>query len=140
MKKLFIDSDIILDLVQEREYYRDALALFILVEENNVAGFVSPLIFANLFYILRKQQSATFAYSTLTRLKALLNIVAIDEKTIGRALTSGFRDFEDAIQYFAAIEAKLDFLITRNKADYRLSGITVCTAGEFLAMYQSGIL
>ena len=137
MDKIFIDSDIILDLIQERENYPDALHLFTLIEENKVKGYVSPLIFANLFYILRKQESSKFALQVLTRLKALLKILTIDEKIIELALSSGFKDFEDAVQYYIALEKNLAYLITRNKEDYKKSGIMICNAREYLALYSS---
>lgn len=138
MDKIFIDTDIILDLIQKREpFYNDAVKLFSLVEEKQITGYVSPLIFANLYYMLRKADSKTFAVQTLVRLKALVKVLTIDEKTIELALSSGFRDFEDAIQYYAALGAKLKYLITRNKADYIESGIIVCTAREYLAIRSS---
>jgi predicted nucleic acid-binding protein len=133
MEKIFVDTDIILDLIQEREHYSDAVMLFTLIEENKVKGYVSPLIFANLFYILRKQESNKFALQVLIRLKALLHIVTINEKIIELALSSGFKDFEDAIQYYSAIEENIGYLITRNKEDYRKSGIIICNAREYLA-------
>jgi predicted nucleic acid-binding protein len=137
MDKLFIDSDIILDLIQERENYSDAVKLFSLIEENKVAGYVSPLIFANLFYILRKQESNTFAIQVLTRLKALLHILTINEKIIELALSSGFKDFEDAIQFYSALEANMGYLLTRNKEDYKKTDIIICNAREYLALRSS---
>jgi predicted nucleic acid-binding protein len=135
--KVFIDSDIILDLIQERENYSDAVKLFSLIEENKVVGYISPLIFANLFYILRKQESNRFALQVLTRLKALLHILIINEKIIELALSSGFKDFEDAIQFYSALEANLEYLITRNKEDYKKTGIIICNAREYLALRSS---
>jgi predicted nucleic acid-binding protein len=135
--KVFIDSDIILDLIQERENYADAVKLFSLIEENKVAGFISPLIFANLFYILRKQESSRFALQVLARLKTLLHILTINEKIIELALSSGFKDFEDAIQFYSALEANLGYLITRNKADYKKTGMIICDAREYLALRSS---
>jgi len=137
MDRIFVDSDIILDLIQERENHKDAKQLFTLIEENKVKGFVSPLIFANLFYILRKQQTNKFAMQVLARLKALLHILTINEKIIELALSSGFKDFEDAIQYYSALEENLEYLITRNKDDYRHSGIIICNAKEYLAIRTS---
>jgi len=137
MDTIFIDSDIILDLIQERKYYSEALQLFTLLEENKVKGYVSPLIFANLFYILRKQESSKFALQVLARLKALLHILTINEKIIELALSSGFKDFEDAIQYYSALEENLEYLITRNKEDYKESGIIICNAKEYLAIRSS---
>jgi predicted nucleic acid-binding protein len=138
MDRLFIDSDVILDLIQEREHYPEALRLFTLLEENKAQGYVSPLAFANLFYILRKQESNQFAIAVLARIKALLQVLTINEKIVALALSSGFKDFEDAIQYYSALEEKLDYLITRNKKDYIKTGIIICTAGEYLALRRAG--
>jgi predicted nucleic acid-binding protein len=137
--KIFVDSDIILDLIQERENYSDAVLLFTLIEENKVKGYVSPLIFANLFYILRKQESNKFAMQVLIRLKALVHILTINDKIIELALSSGFKDFEDAIQYYSALEENLKYLITRNKEDYKKSGIIICNAKEYLAIRASNL-
>jgi predicted nucleic acid-binding protein len=137
MDRIFVDSDIILDLIQERENYSDAVELFTLIEENKVKAYASPLIFANLFYILRKQESSKFALQILIRLKALLHILTIDEKIIELALSSGFKDFEDAVQYYSAFEQNIDYLITRNKEDYKKSGIIICNAKEYLAIRSS---
>jgi predicted nucleic acid-binding protein len=138
MDRIFIDTDIILDLIQQRTpFYNDSVRLFSLIEEKQITGHVSPLIFANLFYILRKANSRMFAIQTLVRLKALVSVLTIDEKIIELALSSGFKDFEDAIQYYAALGANLKYLVTRNKADYRESGIIVCTTREYLSIRAS---
>jgi len=138
MDKLFVDSDIILDLVQKREpHFQHAVELFTLFEENKIKGYVSPLIFSNIFYILRKLESGKFALDVLSRLKSLVTILTIDSKIVEMALSSGFRDFEDAVQYYSAIESNLDYLVTRNKGDYKKSGIIVCTAREYLALRAS---
>jgi predicted nucleic acid-binding protein len=138
MDKTFIDSDIILDLIQKREpFYHEAVSLFTLIEENKVKGFVSPLIFANLFYIVRKLESSKFAIQVLTRLKAILHVLTINDKIVKLALSSGFKDFEDAIQFYSALEANLEYLITGNKADYKKTGIIICNAREYLALRSS---
>jgi predicted nucleic acid-binding protein len=102
-----------------------------------VKGFVSPLIFANLFYILRKIENSKFAIQVLTRLKAILHVLTIDEKIVELALSSGFKDFEDAIQYYSALESNLEYILTRNKKDYIESGLIVCTAKEYLAIRKA---
>jgi predicted nucleic acid-binding protein len=138
MDKVFIDSDIILDLIQQREpFYREATILFSLIEENKLKSYTTPLVFANLFYILRKLESNSFAIKVLTRLKTLLAVIAINEKCVSLALSSSFKDFEDAIQYYSAIEADIQYLITRNKKDYKESGLIICTPKEYLAIRSS---
>jgi len=133
MNKVFIDSDIILDLLMEREpYYLSAAKLFTLIEKGTIKAFVSPLIFSNLFYILRKITSKERAKNSLRKLKFLVNILDVNEYIIELSLESDFNDFEDAIQYYTALENKIDCLITRNKKDYKKSLIIVCTAEEYL--------
>ena len=137
MKKVYIDTDVILDLLQQRKaFFADASRLFALIEKGIFRGFVSPLTFANLYYILRKDKGAKVAQDALLRLKMLLKIVPIGEKTIELALSSEFRDFEDAIQYYSAIEGNLDCLITRNKKDFKSADIPVYDPREFLDILE----
>lgn len=133
--RAYLDSDVIFDFIDEREpHFKDALQVFNLIDEGRIIGHVSPLIFSNIYYIVRKQKNAGFARDVLVRLKSLLKIVPIDEKIINMALASSFKDFEDAIQYFSAIENKIPYLITRNKKDYSDTGITICNAREYLQL------
>jgi predicted nucleic acid-binding protein len=65
-------------------------------------------------------------------LKALINILPVDERIIEQSLNSEFTDFEDAIQYFTAVNNRIKIIITRNKIDYKNCKINVLTAEEFL--------
>jgi len=136
--KIFIDSDIILDLFAKRKpHYLHAAKLFTLIDRKEIIAHTSPLIFANLHYILRKLKSNEQALHNLRKLKTLVKILTIDEKVIDLSLTSEFEDFEDAIQYHTAKTIDIKFLITRNKKDYKRADIIVCTAEEFLKMLKS---
>ena len=133
MIKLFVDSDIILDLLAQREpHYIHAARLFTLIDQEKVIAYTSPLIFANLHYLLRKQTSNLSALKSLRKLKTLINILPIDERVIEQSLNSEFNDFEDAIQYYTAVNNGITFIITRNKIDYKRSKIDILTAEEFL--------
>lgn len=138
MQRIFIDSDIILDLFAKREpFYQPAAELFSLVEKKAVRAFVSPIIIVNLNYVLRKLKNKEQAIKCLQRLKLLVKILPVDEKVIELALTSEFTDFEDAVQYYTAKENGLDFLLTRNTKDYKKADITVMTAEEYLDLYKN---
>ncbi len=141
MIELFVDSDIILDLLAKREpHYLHAARLFTLIDQNEVIAYTSPLIFANLHYLLKKQSSNLLALKSLRKLKTLINILSIDEKVIEQSLNSEFNDFEDAIQYFTAINNGITLIITRNKTDYKRSKIDVLTAEEFLKSLERPFL
>ena len=133
MKKIYVDTDVIFDLLQERHpFHVDAHTLFAHFEDGSLRGYVSPLIFANLFCILRKDNGAKAAIESLLRLKMLLKIVTVGERTIELALSSHFTDFEDAIQYYTALDSGADCLVTRNKKDYRNTEIPIFFPGELL--------
>jgi len=68
----------------------------------------------------------------LRKLKTFMNILSIDERVIEQSLNSEFNDFEDAIQYFTAVNNGITLIITRNKTNYKRSKVDVLTAEEFL--------
>jgi predicted nucleic acid-binding protein len=64
-------------------------------------------------------------------------VAAVDEKVIDLSLASDFRDFEDAVQYYSAVSAKADCLITRNKTNYVTDDLSIMTPEEFFAASKS---
>ena len=135
-QKLFIDTDIILDILAKREpFYSPAAQLFALIEEKKVDAFTTPVVFSNLFYILSKFKSRNYAHSNLRKLRLLLTIIQIDEKVIDLAQNSEFKDFEDAIQFYAAKFHNLDFIITRNVKDFVSKEIVILTAEDYIERF-----
>ena len=136
--KLFIDTDIILDILAKREpFYNPAAQLFALIDEKKVDAYTTPVVFSNLFYILSKFKSRNFAHSSLRKLRLLLTIIQVDEKVIDLALNSEFKDFEDAIQFYSAKFHDLDFIITRNVKDFISKDLTVITAEDFIERFAA---
>ena len=133
--RLFIDSDIILDVFAKREphYHHSALTLS-LAEAQKVQAFTSPLVFANIYYVLRKLRSKNYALKSLRKLRIVIDVLPIEDKHVDEALNSSFTDFEDAIQHYVAMSGQVDYIITRNKSDYKSSKIPVCTPHEYLSM------
>ena len=138
MHRIFIDSDIILDVLAQREpFYVSAAKLFTLIDKKEIIGYSSPIVFSNIHYILSKLTSKASALSNLRKLKSIITVLPIDDKIIELALNSDFHDFEDAIQYHTAKSNDIKFLITRNKKDYKKSKISVCTADEYVKIWAS---
>jgi len=133
MKKIFIDTDIVLDLLAKRKsFYIPAAHLFTLADRGKLHINVSSLSFATLFYLLSKDNGQERAKKILFKFKSLVTILSVDNKIIELALSSEFKDFEDGIQYFCAIENKCAAILTRNLADYKFADIPVMTAESFL--------
>lgn len=137
-RRVFVDCDVILDLLLARQpYFPDTIELFLLFQDRQLEGFVSPLVFSNLFYVLRKSTSASEAVTALKKLRQLTHTLAVDDKIIDMALSSSFTDFEDAIQYFTAETHGLDALVTRNKRDYKTAKLPILNAGECVLWHGS---
>jgi predicted nucleic acid-binding protein len=131
--RVFVDTDIIYDLLAKREpFYQAAARLFTLADEGKIQIFISSLSFANLHYLLSKETTAFKAKQLLRKFKLLVRIVPLNEKIIDLALNSEFNDFEDAIQHYSALENEIEILLTRNLRDYKKSQITVLTAQDFV--------
>lgn len=133
MEKVFVDSDIVLDLLSGREpHYKYAAELFSMADENSIKIYVSSLTFENVNYILSRQLTAGQARKMLLKLKTIINVLAVNDKIIELALASDFHDFEDAIQYNTAIENGITTLLTRNLKDYKKADIAIMTAQQYL--------
>ena len=135
MEKLFIDTDIIIDLLAYREpFYEASASLFSMADKGKIHLSVSPLSFSNINYILSRQFSANQVRKKLLQFKTLVSVMDVNDKIIELALTSDFKDFEDGIQYFTAIENNIKILLTRNLKDYKTAQIPVMTAEQYLKM------
>jgi predicted nucleic acid-binding protein len=136
--KLLIDTNIILDLLAQREpFYNNAALIFSLADKNKLELAVSSLTFANINYILTKTKSASEACEILRRFRILVNILPLNDKIIDLALNDdGFKDFEDGLQYYSAVENGQDIIITRDLQGFKGSKIPVMTAHEYLTSIE----
>jgi len=134
MRRILIDTNIVIDLLAIREpFYKDAAKLFSLADKNKAKLSISALSIANTNYVLLKSNTASEAREILRKFKILTTVLPLNDKIIDLSLNNDeFNDFEDAIQYYTAIENNLDIIITRNLKDFRKSQIPVMTASEYL--------
>ncbi|NQU33703.1 MAG: PIN domain-containing protein [Bacteroidetes bacterium] len=136
MKKLFVDTNIVIDLLSRREpYYEEAASLFSLADKKIIELSISSLTVANTSYTLLRQTNSMSAKEILRKLRLIITILPLDDKIIGIALNdNSFDDFEDGLQYFTAMENNQDLIITRNLKDFKNSSLPVMTARQFIEM------
>ncbi|RLD35722.1 MAG: PIN domain nuclease [Bacteroidetes bacterium] len=134
MKKIFIDTNIVIDLLSRREpFYDESADLFSLADKKMIELSISSLTIANTSYTLLRQIDSKRAKEILRKLRLIVNILSLDDKIVGLALNyDSFNDFEDGLQYFTAIENSQDIIITRNLKDFKASKLPVMTARQFL--------
>ena len=133
MNKVFVDYDVILDLLAQRiPHFHFSALLFTFADMKKLELYTSPTVFCNVFYILRKELGIEKAKSALRKLRLLIKIIDSSEKTIDCALNSEFSDFEDAIQCYTAQNHQISIIVTRNVKDYKTAGIIVQNPETFL--------
>jgi predicted nucleic acid-binding protein len=133
MENVFVDTNIIIDLLAKREpFYKDAQVLFTLSDKKEIQLYISSLSFANAYYSIVKHHKDIDTKKYLAKFKVLVKILPLEDKAIELALASDFNEFEDGLQYFIAMENESDIIITRNKKDFKNSKIPVMTAGEYI--------
>lgn len=137
--KVFIDTNIIIDLLAKREpFYHESLQLFSLADSNKIHLSVSTLSIVNTHYILKDVMKIKNARSIIGKFKVLVHSQELTDKIIELALNDlNFKDFEDGIQYYSAIESKSNLIITRNLKDFKHSTIPTMSPKEFLAKRKS---
>lgn len=132
-RRIFIDSDVILDVLSNREpFNQHAETLFQKIDKGDVEAFTSPLVFANLFYLLRKQVGSAKAGALLKKLRLLLKVLPMNDKVVDSALASPMSDFEDALQFHCASIAGVDTIVTRNARDFKNVPGALFTPEEYL--------
>lgn len=136
-EKLFLDTNIILDLLGEREPFYDSIAkVASLADEGKIKLTVSAMSYSTVFYVLSKFETTTTVKEKLRKFKIISEISDLTDKIIEKGLSSNFADFEDALQYHCALKAGCDILITRNGKDFKDSEIPVMTAEEYLESWE----
>jgi len=131
--KLFLDTNVMLDFLGERDpFYISSAKIATLADKRSLTIIVSALSYATVSYFLTKYEGLEKTKDKLRKFKVISEICELDELIIEKGLNSEFSDFEDSLQYFSALRAECDIIITRNGKDFKKSQIPVMTPDEFL--------
>lgn len=137
-QRLFLDTNIILDLLGERHpFYLPIAKIATLAEKEMVELISSPIAFATVNYLLTKYENAQAARDKLRKFKVLCTSGNLNDQIVDMGLNSSFTDFEDALQYYCALHAGCGIIITRNGQHFKASALPVMTAEEFLISFSS---
>ena len=134
--KVFIDTNVFLDYILSRQVgFVEANEIFMLSANYEIDLILSDLTLANVRYVTRRDFSNELFYEVINGMRDLFEIAPVGPHAVDRALMLRVNDFEDALQYFSAIQSGTDCIVTRNVKDFALSEIEVLTPSDFLAKY-----
>jgi len=130
---VFIDTNVLLDVLAEREgLYLDAMQVWTLAESGHLDAHISAISFNNCYYIVRRHADKANAESAVRLLRDVFSVVDLTSQILNQAIDAGFTDFEDAIQFHSAVQAKAQIIITRNPDHFPRTPFNVLSPREFL--------
>lgn len=135
MTRVLLDINVILDVLADREPFSDdAAAVLGRIESGNLEGFLAAHTVTTLHFLLAKHLGKARTRKVLTDLLRIVDLAPVDEDQIRHALAANWADFEDAVQAACAEGVGADYLVTRNKRDFRKSVVPTLTPAELLAL------
>jgi predicted nucleic acid-binding protein len=133
---VFLDTNVVLDVFAvRRPFYGDSAQVWTLSERGRIRGVVSAVSMTTVYYVLRRQVPRARAMDALRSARACVGLASCGAAVIDRAIDSGFRDSEDAVQYFSALAADADAIVTRNTDHFPKDEVPVMTPAAFLAAH-----
>lgn len=134
MEKILIDTDVILDFFFDRKpFSEDASQILSLCEKKDIKGYVTAIMLSNIYYLLRKTAKHEKVVESLKMLLKIIDVSTTAKEAVMNALYSDFKDFEDALQNFSALQEKeIKIIITRNTKDYKTSSLSIMTPEMYL--------
>ena len=135
MKHVFMDTNIVIDFLANRQpFAMHAAKIFDLAVKGKVKISIAAVSYNNIYYILRQSMTGDATVKLLEELADFTEIIDVTDAVIRRSLKTDFKDYEDAIQYYSALNIPdLDFIVTRDTKDFKKSKLAVFTPDEALA-------
>lgn len=131
--KVLIDTNVIVDVALDREpFFAESDRILTLAEEAQIQGYVSASTFSDLYYIIRRDKGRDWTLEFLRQLATFCQVATVDNSVISIALTSNFKDFEDAIQDSTAVINLIDAIVTRNPRDFPVNTPRIVTPNQLI--------
>ena len=136
--KILVDTNVVLDVLLKRpSFYQDSFTIFRFADQERIIGCITASAITDIFYIANKEIKDTeLVYQAIESLADIFSVIPISGTTIANAAALRWKDFEDSVQFMAAKENGVAYIITRNKADYESSDIPCISPTNFIAYFK----
>jgi hypothetical protein len=102
-----------------------------------IDGYIAAHSITTLHYLVSRHTGGEQATRAIHKLLYVFSVATVDQATIEQALALNWADFEDALQMAAAVNADVDYLITRNPRDFKPDGLQILQPGDALALLHA---
>jgi len=127
--KFMLDTNIIIDVLSQRDGYRESLQLVKYCELGVAEGFVSVITVTDVMYILRKHIDPILVREAIQTLLLIVDVASVSKNDIIAGFNSEMKDYEDAVQVSCAERMKADYIVTRNVKDFEKSPVPAILPG-----------
>ena len=135
MKKVLIDLNIILDFLNRRNFHQEAAHLINMCAESTLTGYICAHEVTTLsYFLLKEQKDKNKVVTAISTLLDIFQIIPIDETILKAALLSPITDYEDAVIEVSAVKFNVDYILSRNISDFKLSRIPTYTPEQFFLL------
>lgn len=133
MRKVFLDTNILVDLIADRKpFSKYAIEIFDATESKRVKLFTSSHSIATTYYLLKKYHDDKKLRTIMLRLFDYMTVVPVDTSILTQGLRSKHKDFEDSIQIHCAMTVEnISCIVTRNIKSFKASEVAVLAPDEF---------
>jgi predicted nucleic acid-binding protein len=135
--KIFLDANVLVT-VLNKEYplFSYAARIVSLANHKDFTIYTTPICLAIAFYFAEKKSGTAMAKQKINLLAENLRIAKVDQKEVQAALANKIiNDFEDGLEYYAAIHQKCTIIITEDKNDFYFSEIETTGCKDFIEKY-----
>jgi len=135
LPEFFLDTDVAFDILSKRKpHYKDSVLLLELAAKDKALLLLAESSLANLIYLSFDIYKLVNAKEKLMDLISASDIISGDKQVMLQAISSPFKDKEDALQYYTALNHGADYFITRNISDYKKASkrLPVMSPAEFM--------
>jgi predicted nucleic acid-binding protein len=137
MKRILLDTNVVLDVLLDREPYVDAsAAAWDAVETGISKGVLAAHAVTTIHYLLRKEKGNAKAKRILSGILTVFGVAAVDGAVVQEALQLPFSDFEDAVSAAAARSAGCDYIVTRDPKGFRESPVRCLTPEAVMPLLE----
>jgi len=137
MRKILIDTNIVLDFALHRQDFgEDARNLILFLVKNQIKSYITASSITDIYYVLKKAKGHDDAIVFLKNSINIIKVIGVDEEVIINALNSEMKDFEDAVQTESAKQNDIEIIITRDKIDYKNSGLKIYIPKEYITEFM----
>jgi predicted nucleic acid-binding protein len=128
MKRILFDTNIVLDVLLDRQPYVEAsAAAWAAVETGIPEGMLAAHAVTTIHYLVRREMGNIKARRIISAILRVFGVATVDSAVIQEALQLPFSDFEDAVTAASARLAGCECIVTRDPKGFRGSPVRSLT-------------